>query len=156
VCLVKVEEALDWVGPMQSALARREKGVRVTDLVNNDGRRFEWVVDELQSGIELFDEGEIRRPIGDMLREVEPRDTRKVELGEVVCCADDTADGDIGRPEPLQTTDVRFGRAWLGRSIGESNRTARALGDRDQASELIAREPAQEDSTIGLTFDQAS
>jgi hypothetical protein len=87
----------------------------VTDLVNNEGRRFEGVVDELQSGIELFDEGEIRRPIGDMLREVEPRDTRKVEFGEVVCCADDTADGDIGRPELPQTTYVRFGRAWLGR-----------------------------------------
>jgi hypothetical protein len=91
-----------------------------------------------------------------MLREVEPRDTGKVELGEVVCCADDTANGDIGRPELLQTTDVRFGRAWLDRSIGEANRTARTLGDCDQASELITREPAQEDSTIGLTFDQAS
>jgi hypothetical protein len=63
VCLVKVEEAVHRVGPLQSALARREKGVRVTDLVKNKGRRFEWVVDELQSGIELFDEGEIRRPI---------------------------------------------------------------------------------------------
>jgi len=153
---VKVEEALHRVGPLQSALARREKGARVTDLVNNNGRRFEGVVDELQSGIELFDEGEIGRPVGDMLREVEPRDTRKIKLGKVVCCADDTADGDIWRPELLQTADVRLRRAWLGRSIGESNRTAGALRDRDQASELIAREPAQEDSTIGLSFDQAS
>jgi len=49
--------------------------VRVTDLVNDNGRRFEWVVDGLQTGIELFDEGEVRRPIGD-----EPRYTRKIEL----------------------------------------------------------------------------
>ena len=128
----------------------------MTDLVNNNGRRSQWVVDELQSGIELFDEGEIRRPTGGMLRKVEPRDTRKVELGKVVCCADDTADGDIWRSELLQTPDVRFRRAWLGRSICEANRTACTLRDCDQASELIARKPTQEDAPIGLTFDQAS
>jgi hypothetical protein len=51
----------------------------VTDLVNNNRRWFERVFDELQSGIELIDEAEIRRPVGEMLREVEPRDTRKIE-----------------------------------------------------------------------------
>ena len=101
---VEIEQAFDRVGPRQSSVACREEWICVPDHMNDDAGGFEGIANELESGIELLHEAEVRVATRTVSREIEARQSDEIEIREVVSCSKYTADGDARWMEFFQTT----------------------------------------------------
>src|ERR1039457_2521392 len=110
MCLVKVQETLDRIGPIQSTLTGRKERLGVVDMVDDDVGRLCRIVDAFQSRIELFDEGEIQSAARGMLRQIQTRNADQVEPRKMVRRPQDAADCQVRKVELFQAANVSLGR----------------------------------------------
>ena len=128
----------------------------MADLMNDDRGGLQRVEDPFERGIELLNESEVWVPTWSVLRQIEAGYTEQVNGREVVSRAQRTADREIRWVQFLQATKVRLRWPRLYRTVGEADCLPNAVGDREQAGELVMREPLEAYSPVRFPFDEAA
>ena len=126
----------------------------MADLMNDNRGGLQRVEHPFERGIQLLDESEVWVPAGPVLRQIEARHTDQVDARKVVSRAQRAADREMRRVQLLQKVRLRWPRLY--RAVGETDRLPHAVGDREQASELVMWEPPKTYSPVRFPFDEAT
>ena len=149
---VEIEQTLGEISPGVHRHCALEEGLGPAKEVDGQVCGFVRIIDAAQARVEALDEGEIRRGIRAVDREIEAGRADKVEVGVQVAGTEHTSDSD--RRIVGESLDERRGCPRLPGGIGVSDRVPSLFGSGDHASPLLVRESGELVGAVGLTLDE--